>query len=190
MKTHAQKCFYRRAVSKKRKFRSHLIALYRCVCLQSLEVRHTNERCSTIHQASKVRHTTSIAAHMRSYMGSANSLEHASTLRMKLQPGIRPFPVLGCWGKNTMAYARIWLPSEDQRKSSCSFILSVGPGYIRRWLELTRQWPSVTSVLPRCRSDWVIAESGATGPTFAPPDCSTAFTAIAGASSRSFPRSE
>jgi nicotinamide-nucleotide amidase len=28
-------------------------------------------------------------------------------------------------------------------------------------------------------SDWCIAESGATGPTFAPPDCHTGFTAIA-----------
>ena len=29
----------------------------------------------------------------------------SSMLRMRLQPGICPFPVLGFWGKNTMPYA-------------------------------------------------------------------------------------
>ena len=62
-----------------------------------------------------------------------------STLRMKLQTGICPLSVLRFWGKNTMPYAGTMahftgivrplpvsrLPSEDQRKTGCNFILSV-----------------------------------------------------------------
>ena len=61
--------------------------------------------------------------------------------RMKLQPGILPFPALSFWGKTTMAYAGTMtfygisrqlpvsrLSSEGQRKTGCNFILRVETG--------------------------------------------------------------